>query len=189
MSDSNKHEHTQNHVHGEGHKDGICDCIPSWYVDHLGQAGLPYCKIEDYAVPPEESHGSLFLPDRLEKGYHVEELRDGVYWVSAGWYDCMFATTGKGVIVVDAPPSLGERLLDAIAEVTDEPVTHMVYSHWHADHIGAASMFGPDIVRVAHEKTKELLERFPDPDQSQSLKATQPGARISMAASTFCLGA
>ncbi|AEC19446.1 hypothetical protein PT7_0906 [Pusillimonas sp. T7-7] len=36
-------------------------------------------------------------------------------------------------------------------------------SHWHTDHIGAASVYGPDVEIVAHEITKELLERFPDP--------------------------
>ncbi len=153
------------HHHHHAHPNGVCDCIPSWYVDNLGQIGLPYSKIEDYEAPPEDSYGSLFLPDRIKNGYHVKELQDGVYWVSGGWYDCMFVRTGNGVIVVDAPPSLGERLLDAIASVTDEPVTHMVYSHWHADHVGAAAMFGPKITRVAHEKTRELLTRFPDADR------------------------
>nr|WP_319486321.1 MBL fold metallo-hydrolase [uncultured Cohaesibacter sp.] len=162
MSNSkDDHDHDHHHHH-HAHPNGVCDCIPKWFIDNLGQVGLPYSKVEDYAVPPEESYGSLFLPDRIKNGYHIKELNDGVYWVSGGWYDCMFVCTGNGVIAVDAPPSLGEHLLDAIASVTDEPVTHMVYSHWHADHVGAASMFGPNIKRIAHEKTAELLTRFPD---------------------------
>src|SRR5574337_1107500 len=48
-------------------------------------------------------------------------------------------------------------------EVTDEPVTHVVYSHWHADHIGAASLYGKKVKIIAHDKTKDLLQRFPDP--------------------------
>lgn len=179
MSDSHDHSHDAAqapHAHHH-HANGVCDCIPDWYINTLGAKGLPFQKIEDYAAPPEESYGSLFLPDRIAKGYHVEELKDGVYWVTAGWYDCMFVCTGNGVIVVDAPPSLGERLLDAIASVTDEPVTHMVYSHWHADHVGAASMFGDKIKRIAHDKTRELLTRFPDrdrpvPNETFSDKAT-----------------
>jgi glyoxylase-like metal-dependent hydrolase (beta-lactamase superfamily II) len=74
-------------------------------------------------------------------GYHAEEIADGVHWVTSGWYDCMFIRTGSGVIAVDAPPALGELLLTAIEEVTDEPVTHFIYSHWHADHVGAAAVF------------------------------------------------
>ncbi len=135
---------------------------PAWFVELLS-AGVPYVDPEQYLPPPPESMGCLFYPDRIEKGYHVEEIKDGVYWVSTGWYDTMFVRTGKGVIAIDAPPALGENLLAAIEGVTDEPVTHVVYSHWHADHIGAASLFGPQVQIIGHDKTRELLTRFPDP--------------------------
>ncbi|MGD0648696.1 MAG: MBL fold metallo-hydrolase, partial [Acidobacteriaceae bacterium] len=138
---------------------------PAWLVESLGSRGVPYTNIEDYLPPPESSHGALFLEDRLQKGYHAEEISDGVYWVTSGWYDCMFIRTGSGVIAVDAPPALGELLLTAIEEVTDEPVTHFIYSHWHADHVGAAAIFGPNVKRYGHEKTRELLLRFPDPNR------------------------
>ena len=62
-----------------------------------------------------------------------------------------------------APPALRENLLAAIEDVTDEPVTNMIYSHWPADHVGAASVYGTKVKRVGHDKTRELLERFPDP--------------------------
>ena len=136
---------------------------PDWLVDDLGPKGAAFVDLRDFAPPPENSYGCLFLPDRIAKGYHAEEIRDGVYWVSVGWYDCMFVVTGRGVVVLDAPPAVGERLLEAIETVTDEPVTHLIYSHWHADHIGAASMFGPNIKIIAHERTRDLLARFPDP--------------------------
>ena len=135
---------------------------PAWLVDSLGSRGIPYTKVEDYLPPPESSHGALFAGDRLKKGYHSEEIADGVHWVTSGWYDCLFIRTGSGVIAVDAPPALGENLLTAIEEVSDEPVTHFIYSHWHADHVGAAGMFGPDVKLYGHEKTRELLLRFPD---------------------------
>lgn len=136
---------------------------PFWLIDTLGAAGVPYIDVHGFTPPPESSYGCLFYPDRIKKGYHVEEISDGVYWVSSGWYDTMFVRTGNGLIAIDAPPALGENLLVAMEEVTDEPVTHVVYSHWHADHIGAASLYGPKVKIIAHEKTKELLERFPDP--------------------------
>ena len=31
-------------------------------------------------------------------GYHVEEIRDGLYWVTDGIYQVMFLTTGEWVI-------------------------------------------------------------------------------------------
>ena len=100
-----------------------------------------------------------------ETGYLVEEIRDGLYWVTDGLYQAMFLTTGEGVILVDAPPSLGPNLATAIADVTDEPVTYVVYSHHHADHIGAAGQFAETATYVGHEATAELLTRDDDPSR------------------------
>ena len=96
----------------------------------------------------------------FEKGYLVEEISDGLYWVTEGNYQLMFLTTGEGVIVVDAPPSIGQNILNAIAEVTEEPVTHVIYTHSHADHIAAASLFPEDAVYIAHEETAAILEEI-----------------------------
>lgn len=97
-----------------------------------------------------------------EKGYLVEEIRDGLYWVTDGSYITMFLTTGEGVIVVDAPPSLGEKFLQAIQEVSEEEVTHLIYSHAHGDHIGAAGIFPEDVTIIAHEETAAILARRED---------------------------
>lgn len=107
---------------------------------------------------------AAFGPAIPGTGYLVEEIGGGLYWVTDGLYQSIFLTTGEGVILVDAPPTLGPNLSGAIASVTDEPVTHLVYSHHHADHIGAAAQFaGAEI--VAHEATLELLERSADPNR------------------------
>ncbi|WP_188358713.1 MBL fold metallo-hydrolase [Rothia aerolata] len=60
------------------------------------------------------------------------------------------------------PITLSEHIMEAIRSVTDKPVTHVVYSHWHADHIGVTPVYGENVEIIAHEKTKELLTRFPD---------------------------
>ena len=36
------------------------------------------------------------VPISPEKGYHVEEIADGLYWLTEGAYTAMFLTTGKG---------------------------------------------------------------------------------------------
>ena len=108
------------------------------------------------ALPvPAAAYGST--PIDQEKGYLVEKLGEGLYYVTEGMYHVMFLTTGKGVIVVDAPPTIGDKVLSAIAEVTDESITHVIYSHSHADHIAAASMYPPDAVYIAHEETAKRL--------------------------------
>src|SRR4051812_50114167 len=61
-------------------------------------------------------------------GYAVEEIADGVFWLGDGSYQMMFVVTGDGVIAVDAPPTLGHKILRAIRGVTSRPITHVVYS-------------------------------------------------------------
>ncbi|MFB3114175.1 MAG: MBL fold metallo-hydrolase [Nitrosopumilaceae archaeon] len=98
-----------------------------------------------------------------EKGYFVVEIADGLYWLNDFAYQVMFLTTGEGVIVVDVPPSMGENILNAIAEVTDEPVTHVIYSHIHKDHIGAANIFPDTVTIIAHKDTATHLAMKNDP--------------------------
>jgi glyoxylase-like metal-dependent hydrolase (beta-lactamase superfamily II) len=129
--------------------------------------GFPKTNVSEHLPSPQQ-----FMPEYLkdpsfyEKGYHLERVGDGdgFYWVtSPAGYDAAFLLTGNGVIAIDAPPPLGENMLAAIKSVTDEPITHVIYSHWHSDHIGAASMFGTKVKVIAHDITRELLTRFPDP--------------------------
>ncbi|HEU4412294.1 MAG TPA: MBL fold metallo-hydrolase [Polyangiaceae bacterium] len=98
-----------------------------------------------------------------EAGYAVRAIRGGLYEITDGLYQSLFLVTAAGVVAIDAPPSLGPNLLKAIAETTSQPVTHLVYTHAHRDHIGAAGLFDPGVARVAHEETARLLERAQDP--------------------------
>ena len=76
-----------------------------------------------------------------------------------------FLVSTEGVIVVDAPASIGNKLVAAIREVTDQPVKFFVYSHHHADHVAGSAMFGADVTRVAHELTAAELHLSGDPDR------------------------
>ncbi|MGY5146704.1 MAG: DUF4377 domain-containing protein [Candidatus Nitrosopumilus sp. bin_7KS] len=112
------------------------------------------------------SYTSNPLKSDPEKGYSVLEIADGVYWLVSSGYQTMFMTTGQGVVAVDAPSPIGEKYLDAIKDVTDEPITHMIYSHHHQDHTGAAGeIFPSDITYIAHKDATELLKEENNPDR------------------------
>ncbi len=49
------------------------------------------------AAPVHEAAKGVPIPK--DKGYVVEEIKDGLYWVTEGAYTAMFLTTGKGVII------------------------------------------------------------------------------------------
>lgn len=97
------------------------------------------------------------------KGYRIQELGRGLYMVTNNAYQSMFMVYETGVVVVDAPPLYSAKIRQAIAEVTDRPITHVIYSHSHTDHIGGVNDLGGHPVVIAHEETKRLLVRAQDP--------------------------
>jgi glyoxylase-like metal-dependent hydrolase (beta-lactamase superfamily II) len=106
------------------------------------------------------------VPVDAQKGYAVVQIGDGIYWLVGSGYQTMFITTGQGVIAVDAPQPLGERYIQAIEETTDEPITHMIYSHGHQDHVGAAGqIFSDDITYIAQRQTADVLANASDPNR------------------------
>ncbi|HWA16813.1 MAG TPA: MBL fold metallo-hydrolase, partial [Gemmatimonadales bacterium] len=83
--------------------------------------------------------------------------------VSENVHQSMFLVYDKGVVVVDAPPTYAQYLREAIASVTLKPVTHVVYSHSHQDHIGGVTALGGHPIIIAQEETAKLLARAADP--------------------------
>ncbi|HJU34933.1 MAG TPA: MBL fold metallo-hydrolase [Nitrososphaera sp.] len=94
----------------------------------------------------------------------MQEIKPGVYVVSAGGSNSMFLVTQEGVIVVDAPPAIGDKIFAAVSEITDRPVTHLIYSHAHKDHIGAARLF-ENVTIIGHNETARILNERNDPDR------------------------
>lgn len=101
-----------------------------------------------------------------EKGYFVEELKPGVFMITEGAYESVFVTTGKGVVLFDAPPSLAQHIGQAVAEKTSEPIVELVYTHVHVDHIGGAGLIrkqNPKMEILAESGTADFLREMQDP--------------------------
>ena len=120
--------------------------------------------LPDYAPIPQSALG----PALNAQGYYVGRVHKNLYWITDGTYQAAFLTTRTGVVLFDAPPSIGHNLQRAIDQIASangvsNKVTHLVYSHHHADHLGASSLFGRNVVRVGHAETRRLLARDNDP--------------------------
>jgi glyoxylase-like metal-dependent hydrolase (beta-lactamase superfamily II) len=120
--------------------------------------------LPDYAPVP----ASAFGPALNDQGYYVGRVERNLYWVTDGTYVAAFLTTRDGVVLFDAPPTIGRNIQRAIDEIANangvsSKVRYLVHSHHHADHAGASSLFGKDVVRIGHEETRRLLLRDDDP--------------------------
>ena len=127
-------------------------------ANHTAQA-LP-----DFASVPT----SAFGPALNEQGFYVGRVERNLYWVTDGVYQAAFLTTPDGVVLFDAPPTIGHNLQRAIDQIAaangvSNKVAFLIHSHHHADHAGASSLFGKDVVRIGHEETRRLLLRDDDP--------------------------
>ena len=120
--------------------------------------------LPDYAPVPRSALG----PAVNDQGYYVGRVQRNLYWVTDGTYQAAFLTTPDGVVLFDAPPTIGHNLQRAIDEIAaangvSNTVTHLIYSHHHADHAGASSLFDTGVVRIGHAETRRLLLRDDDP--------------------------
>lgn len=71
-----------------------------------------------------------------------------------------FVVTPAGVVVIDAlgSPALAKRLIAEIRKVTTQPVTHVIVTHYHADHIYGLQVFKALGARIiAHRAALEYL--------------------------------
>ena len=98
--------------------------------------------LPDYAPVPRSALG----PALNEQGYYVGRVERNLYWVTDGTYQSAFLTTSDGVVLLDAPPTIGHNIQRAVDEIAaangvSNEVTYLIYSHHHADHAGASSLF------------------------------------------------
>jgi glyoxylase-like metal-dependent hydrolase (beta-lactamase superfamily II) len=131
----------------------------------MGMSAMPtnVVNLPDYAPVPRSALG----PALNSQGYYVGRVERNLYWVTDGVYQSAFLTTRDGVVLLDAPPTIGHNLQRAVDEIAvahgvSNKVTHLIYSHHHADHAGASSLFDNKVVRIGHEETRRLLLRDND---------------------------
>jgi cyclase len=111
--------------------------------------------------------------DPYARGYtdddfpRIQELAAGVYSYeqlrSAGDEKfttvSLFVVSSEGVLVADGQGSVEEtqRMIDEIAEITDQPITKVVVNSDHGDHTAGNSAFPVDVQYYAHPWSIEVV--------------------------------
>ena len=68
-----------------------------------GSGAVSADALPDYAPVPRSALG----PAVNDQGYYVGRVERNLYWVTDGTYQSAFLTTPDGVVLLDAPPTIG----------------------------------------------------------------------------------
>ena len=84
----------------------------------------------------------------------ITRVTDDTYRFQNQFHVNMFVITGDGVVVTD--PINAEAaawLRTEIGKITDEPITHLIYSHSHGDHASGGTEYGEVPNVIMHENS------------------------------------
>ena len=94
------------------------------------------------------------------KVIEVDKLKDNLFVLKGGGGNTAIFITANGVVVVDTKlPGWGQPLLDKIKTLTDKPVTTIINTHTHGDHVSGNVEFPATVDVITHENTKKYMEQ------------------------------
>jgi cyclase len=115
--------------------------------------------------------GMAVQQDSQPKVATIEKLRDNLYVIAgdgSGGNTAAFITSA-GVVLVDTKnPGWGPAIMEKVRSVTDKPVTTIINTHTHGDHVGSNEYFPATVEVVAHENTKANMVKMPMFEGAQS---------------------
>lgn len=100
---------------------------------------------------------------------YTNEIAPGVYsYSSGGGYHSMFMVTDEGVAVFETVNSAhGEKMIEAIRGVTDQPIEYAMHTHNHWDHASGGGVFQAEGAEtVMHSLAAQYIAAVPGPDTS-----------------------
>ena len=88
----------------------------------------------------------------------TEKLEDNLYVLRGGGGNSAVFITSDGVVLVDTKlAGWGQPLIDKIGELTANPITTIINTHAHFDHVDGNVEFPASVEFVAHEHTQRLM--------------------------------
>jgi glyoxylase-like metal-dependent hydrolase (beta-lactamase superfamily II) len=103
----------------------------------------------------------------------IEKVTDNLHVITGNGGNVAVYVADKGVVLVDTKlANNGQQILERVKSVTDKPITHIVNTHTHGDHVGSNAFFPAAVEIVAHENTAAnmaKMKNFAEPDTKHGL--------------------
>ncbi len=91
----------------------------------------------------------------------VQKLADNLYVLGGGGGNTAAFVTANGVLLVDTKVSgWGQPMIEKLKTLTDKPVTTIVNTHAHFDHVNGNAELPATVEIITSENTKKLMEDF-----------------------------
>jgi glyoxylase-like metal-dependent hydrolase (beta-lactamase superfamily II) len=104
---------------------------------------------------------TAFQQAQAPKTVEVEKLKDNLFMLRGGGGNTAVFVAANGVVVVDTKnPGWGQPILDKIKELTNKPVTTIINTHTHFDHVSGNVEFPATVDVVTHENTKSNMQKM-----------------------------
>jgi glyoxylase-like metal-dependent hydrolase (beta-lactamase superfamily II) len=114
-------------------------------------AGALSLTVAAYQQPPAGGGGRGQQAPRVVE---VEKLKENLFILRGGGGNTAVFVQANGVTVVDTKnPGWGQPILDKIKELTPKPVTMIINTHTHGDHVSGNVEFPATVDVVVHENT------------------------------------
>src|SRR5947208_126462 len=95
------------------------------------------------------------------KVIEVEKVKDNLFVLRGGGGNTAVFVTASGVVVVDAKnPGWGQPILDKVKELTPKPITTLINTHTHGDHVSGNVEFPATVEVITQENTKTNMEKM-----------------------------
>lgn len=89
----------------------------------------------------------------------ITKVSGDVYRFQNKFHVNVFIITGDGVVVTDPINADAAKWLAAeIKKMTNQPISHLVYSHSHGDHASGGSAYGPVPKVMAHANAPDSID-------------------------------
>jgi len=97
-----------------------------------------------------------------EREVTVTQVKENLYMLGGGGGNTGVFVTSNGVVVIDAKnPGWGQPILDAIGTLTSNPVTTLINTHTHGDHVAGNVEFPATVDIIVQENTKVHMDGMP----------------------------
>lgn len=91
----------------------------------------------------------------------IEKVKDNLFMITGGGGNTAAYITANGVVLVDTKlANWGQAILDKVRTVSDKPITHIINTHTHGDHVGSNEFFAPSVEIVAQANTSANMAKM-----------------------------